>query len=89
MEVDLEGMEAALQRPKPQKSGGQDGVAPILVQQLPMAVKEDLLKLLNASWLTGWCSQSWRNATICPIPKKGKNSTGDSEPPPDSAYSSH
>ncbi len=38
-----------------------------------MAVKEELLKILNVSWLTGWGPQYWRNAIICPIPKKGKN----------------
>ncbi len=43
------------------------------VQQLLMVMKEVLLKALNASWLVGWCPQSWRNAIICPISKKGKN----------------
>ncbi len=48
-EFNIRELEAALQRLKPKKSAGQDGVAPELVQHLPMAMKEELLKVLNAS----------------------------------------
>ncbi len=54
-EFNLRELEAALKRLKPKKSGGQDRVAPELVQQLPTAMEEELLKVLNVSWLTWWC----------------------------------
>ncbi len=38
-ELNIRELEAALQRLKPKKSAGQDGVAPELVQHLPMAMK--------------------------------------------------
>ncbi len=41
--------------------------------RLPKQLKVQLLAVLNESWTTSWCPQSWRNAVICPIPKKGKN----------------
>ncbi len=71
-EFTIDELENALKRMKPGKSEGPEGVAPDLVLQLPKQLKSELLTVRNESWLTSWCPQTWRNAVICPIPKKGK-----------------
>ena len=51
---------------------GPDGIAPLFLQNLGDAGKDWLLDCCNRSWRTGESPQSWRDATIVPVPKPGK-----------------
>ena len=55
------------------KAAGPEENAPDLLKHLPADVEVELLKILNQSWLEGWCPQSWRNEVIIPFLKKDKD----------------
>ena len=44
-----------------------------MLKYLPPAALPVLLHLINTSWTTQWCPQSWRTAEIIPYLKKGKD----------------
>ena len=52
---------------------GPDEIAPDLLKHLPAEVEVELLKILNHSWLEGWCPQFWRDAVIIPFLKRDKD----------------
>ena len=64
--------EAALRKMKKAGAEGPDGIAPLFLQNLGDAGKDWLLDCCNRSWRTGESPQSWRDATIVPVPKPGK-----------------
>ena len=68
-----EELATALKTVKAEEAGGPDGVSPDLLKHLPLNTQKELLFILNASWTTGWCPQTWRTATIVPFLKKEKD----------------
>ena len=62
-------LQSALKQIKVGKAAGPDEIAPDLLKHLPADVEVELLKILNHSWLEGWCPQSWRDAVIIPFLK--------------------
>ena len=52
---------------------GPDEIAPDLLKHLSADVGVELLKILNHSWLEGWCPQSWRDVVIILFLKKDKD----------------
>ena len=68
-----EELAAAQKTIKAGKAGGSDGVAPDLLNHLPLNTQKELLFILSASWTTGWCPQAWRTATIVPFLKTEKD----------------
>ena len=71
-----EELAATLKTDKAGKAGGPDGVAPDLFKHLSLNTLRELMFILNASWITGWCPQAWRTATIVPFLKKEKDPQG-------------
>ena len=55
---------------------GPDEIAPDLLKHLPADFEVELLKILNHSWLEGWCPQSWRDVVIIPFLKKDRPTVG-------------
>lgn len=53
---------------------GPDNVPYSMLQNLPIQPKSFLLDLINFSWEHGCFPTKWREATIIPIPKPGKDS---------------
>ena len=66
-------LQSAHKQIKVGKAAGPDEIAPDLLKHLPADVEVELLKILNHSWLEGWCPQSWRDAVIIPFLKKDKD----------------
>jgi hypothetical protein len=64
---------AALNKLKPRKAAGPDGLKSDYIKRMPNCAKEMLLEICNYSWRTEWIPQEWRTATIIPILKKGKD----------------
>ena len=64
--------EVALCMMKKAGAEGPDGIAPLFLQNLGDAGKDWLLDCCNRSWRSGVSPQSWRDATIVPVPKPGK-----------------
>ena len=65
--------EEALITLKTQKSPGPDKVTNEMLGHLGSKAKSKLLTLFNNSWKTGHVPQSWREADMVPIHKKGKD----------------
>ena len=62
-----------LQSLKLKKTPGPDGITAEMLVHLGPVSRSTLLRVINASWLEGVVPQEWRRATICPIPKAGKD----------------
>ena len=65
--------EEALKTLKDKKSPGPDKVTNEMLEHLGTRAKSRLLALFNNSWKTGHVPQSWREADMVPIHKKGKD----------------
>ena len=74
MEKDFtkEELEQGLRQMKKEKSPGPDGITNELLQHLGPVAKEILLRIFNASWKNASVPQAWREATMIPIHKQGK-----------------
>ena len=66
-------LEDALKTLKDKKSPGPDKVTNEMLEHLGTKAKTKLLTLFNNSWKTGHVPQSWRDADMVPIHKKGKD----------------
>ena len=66
-------LDDALRQLKPNKSPGPDKITNEMLQHLGDKAKSTLLKIFNNSWRTGHVPQSWREANMIPILKKGKD----------------
>ena len=66
-------LQSALKQIKVGKAVDPDEVALDLLKHLPADVEVELLKILNHSWLKGWCPQPWQDAVIIPFLKKDKD----------------
>ena len=58
-----------------EKSPGPNDITNEMLQQLGPSAKKTLLNIFNASWKNASVPQSWRDATMIPIHKKGKDKT--------------
>ena len=63
----------ALQKLKPKKAPGSDGITAEMLKHLGAPAKETLLEIFNKSWRTGIVPAVWKEAEIVPILKKGKD----------------
>ncbi|KAG5869594.1 hypothetical protein JTB14_014723 [Gonioctena quinquepunctata] len=54
-------------------SPGPDSIPYEMLHALPQSAKETLLELYNNIWIEGIYPEQWRNITIVPIPKPGKD----------------
>ena len=66
-------LDAAVQKMKPRKAAGCDGIASDYVRNLTDRAREQLLLIYNHSWRRKWIPQVWRTAIVVPILKKGKS----------------
>ena len=69
----LDEMEAAKAALKLKRSPGPDKITNEMLLHLGPKANSKLLQIFNNSWKTGNIPQSWREATMIPILKKGKN----------------
>ncbi|GFO15215.1 Pol-like protein [Plakobranchus ocellatus] len=56
-----------------ESAAGPDGVYYQFLRHLPESCLHTLLKLFNNIWTTGDIPPSWREASVVPIPKRGKD----------------
>jgi len=52
---------------------GPDGVSYQMLCNLPLTVKQHLIKIINRIWQTDYFPKQWEESIIIPIPKPGKN----------------
>ena len=57
------------------KSPGPDKITNEIIKHLGPKAKKILLEIVNKSWKSGQVPQSWREAHMVPIHKKGKDKT--------------
>ena len=58
---------------KNRKAAGPDDIKSDMLKRLPECAMRELLLIYNYSWREKWVPQEWRQATVTPIPKPGKN----------------
>jgi ribonuclease HI/endonuclease/exonuclease/phosphatase family metal-dependent hydrolase len=63
----------ALRKLKNKKSPGPDGLTNEMLTHLGSAAADKLLEIFNASWHEGIVPQIWKEATMIPVYKKGKD----------------
>ena len=73
--ITMKELEKATKKLKLKKSPGPDGITNEMIKNLGTAAKKKLLEIYNISWETGLVPQEWREATMIPIWKKGKDKT--------------
>ena len=69
----LRELQTALEKLKTRKSPGPDGITNEMLKHLGNTSLLKLLEIFNYSWETGTLPQIWREATVIPILKKGKD----------------
>ena len=68
-------MNKAIQKLKNKKAPGPDKITNEMIKHLSTQAKEYLLFIFNQSWKKGTFPNTWKEATIIPIPKKTKDKT--------------
>ena len=68
-------LNSAIKNLKTKKSPGPDGITNEMIKHLSILAKEILLSLYNHSWKVGTFPNKWKEATIIPVAKKGKDKT--------------
>ena len=71
----LQDLEKAIGTLKDCKSPGPDKITNEMIKHLGPKAKKVLLEIFNKSWKSGQVPQSWREAHMVPIHKKGKDKT--------------
>ena len=71
----MEEMDYAMKRLKQRKSPGPDGITNEMLINAGKPALYKLLEIFNKTWQEGSLPQSWREATMIPIHKKGKSKT--------------
>ena len=66
-------LDRQLQSLKLRKTPGPDGITAEMLLHLGPIARRELLETINSSWREGIVPREWRLATICPIPKAGKD----------------
>lgn len=74
-DLTLEELESAIQRLDPRKSPGPDLIYGHMLHHLGQSAKSLLLRIFNISWQTGKLPKIWKNSTIIPILKPGKEAS--------------
>ena len=69
----LHELQTALRKLKTKKSPGPDGITNEMLKHLGSTAILKLLEVFNHSWETGTLAQTWREAIMTPIYKKGKD----------------
>ena len=68
----MEELSTALKEMKEKAAAGPDEIPPRFLKELGPLAASLLLAVFNQSWEHGFCPQSWRDAEIVPLLKKGK-----------------
>ena len=66
-------LEKAIKKLNKKKSPGPDGITNEMIMHLGDTALQKLLDIFNLSWKNGDVPQIWKDATMIPILKKGKN----------------
>ena len=66
-------LKKAIKKLKKKKSPGPDGITNEMIMNLGIIALSKLLEIFNLSWKNGDVPQIWKEATMMPILKKGKN----------------
>ena len=66
-------LQSALRKLKTKKAPGPDGISNEMLAHLGSAAVDKLLEIFNLSWQEGTVPQIWKEATIIPVHKKGKD----------------
>ena len=69
----LNELQAALRQLNAKESSGPDTITNEMLTHLGNKATCKLLEIFNHSWATGTLAQTWREATMIPILKKGKD----------------
>lgn len=75
MPISIAELNAALGSMKSRPSPGPDNIPTIMIEQLPVQMKQKIVSLFNKIWTTGFYPEKWREATVIPILKDGKDRT--------------
>ena len=78
----LNELQAALRQLKAKKLPGPDAITNEILTNLGNKATCKLLEIFNHSWATGTLPHTWREATMIPILKKGKDPQTGSQLPP-------
>ena len=70
--INMERISQAIYEFSPLKACGQDGIKPIVLQNLPKRVLECLVKVLTACVTLAYTPKTWRTSIVQFIPKPGK-----------------
>ena len=73
--LNMKELEGGLRTLQSKKSPGRDKITNEMLEHFGYRAKSILLAIFNNSWKTGHVPQSWREADIVPIYKKGKDRT--------------
>ena len=65
-------LQKAIHKLKTKKAPGPDGITNEMLKHLSPAAKEALLFIFNQSWKKGTVPNTWKEAIIIPVAKKGK-----------------
>jgi len=68
----MDELTSALKAMKQKAAAGPDEIPPRFLKELGPLAANLLLNIFNQSWESGFCPQSWRDAEIVPLLKKGK-----------------
>ena len=73
--ISMEELNYAMKKLKQKKSPGPDGITNEMLINAGKPALYKLLEIFNKTWQEGSLPQSWREATMIPIHKKGKSKT--------------
>jgi hypothetical protein len=74
-DITIAELNKSIKQLKKKKSPGPDHVSNEMIQHLGNTTKQKLLEIFNLSWRSGQVPQCWKEATMIPVLKKGKNRT--------------
>lgn len=72
-EITMTELQRVIKKLKKKKSPGPDNITNEMLQHLGNTAVQKLLDIFNLSWSEGQVPQCWREATMIPVLKKGKN----------------
>ena len=82
-------MNDVLKNLRDRKSPGPDKISNEMLKNLGDKAKQKLLKIFNQSWKLGSVPQSWKDAHMIPIHKKGKTKKDPKKLPPNQSDKLH
>jgi hypothetical protein len=74
-DITMAELNKSIKQLKKKKSPGPDHVSNEMIQHLVNTTKQKLLDIYNLSWRSGQVPQCWKEATMIPVLKEGKNRT--------------